>query len=576
MDSHSISLIITLFMVFISAIVGGVIAQKLKQPALLGYIASGVIFGSLFNPSIDHDFLQRIADVGVALLLFTIGIEFSFHRLRKVLKVVAWATILQIAITIFVSLILFQALGFGFISSVYIAVATALSSTAIVVKVLSQKGELETVHGELAMGWLVVQDLSVIPLMIILPALLSIQSGQSVELSTIVSTVGMSILESVIALVAIVFLGRKGMSTILNVAARGTNKEILLLSTIGVVFLSAIITFSLGLSAAIGAFIAGLLISETSQNHAIFSEVRPLRDLFAVIFFVSIGMALPLSYIVKSFPMLLGISLVLMILKWFLGFGLTRYLGNHRKTAFLVALAITQMSEFGFILAREGVSTGALSNDTYTFLVALTFTTMFIGTAVFAQGNSVYYWFYKTLGKYLPKLFPLKHDLVHEKEELQFSNHIVICGYGRVGKYIGRALEMAKIPYVVVDYNQATVSQLRLKGVQVVYGDPADKDVLDYAQVDYAKAVIIAIPDRHTQELIISNAQTLNRHIKIICRTHHEEDQNYLKSLGVQILVQPEFEAALSVINKLLPEFGVSPDDISGKISRLKIEHGLG
>jgi monovalent cation:H+ antiporter-2, CPA2 family len=234
------------------------------------------------------------------------------------------------------------------------------------------------------------------------------------------------------------------------------------------------------------------------------------------------------------------------------------------------------MSEFGFIIAREGVGAGVLNQERYIFLVALTFITMFMGTTLFSHGNTVYYWFYKTLGRFLPKIFPIKQEISSHTEELPITNHIVICGYGRVGKYIGRALEMAQIPYLVVDYNQATVSRLRAKGVSVVYGDPADKDVLDYAQVDFAKAVIIAIPDRHTQEMIISNAQTLNRHVRIICRTHHEEDQRYLKSLGVQTIVQPEFEAALSIINRLLPDFGVAPADITGKITRLKIEHGLG
>jgi CPA2 family monovalent cation:H+ antiporter-2 len=265
-----------------------------------------------------------------------------------------------------------------------------------------------------------------------------------------------------------------------------------------------------------------------------------------------------------------------MTLKWILTFGLSRYLGSHKKTAFLTALAIMQMSEFGFIIARGGLDAKVLNSERYTLLVAMTFTTMFAGTFFISYGHKIYYWFYKTLGRLLPKIFSTKQELLASGEELQMKNHIVICGYGRVGRYIGRALDMAQIPYLVVDYNFATVAALRSKGVQVVYGDPADKDVLDFAQVDFARAVIIAIPDRHTQELIISNAQTLNRHIRIICRTHHEEDQKYLKSLGVQTIVQPEFEAALSVINKLLPDFGVTPDDIAGKITRLKIEHGLG
>ncbi len=180
------------------------------------------------------------------------------------------------------------------------------------------------------------------------------------------------------------------------------------------------------------------------------------------------------------------------------------------------------------------------------------------------------------VGQIYAESIPYIRGQAEKQEELPYRDHIVLCGYGRVGKYIGRALEMAEIPFVVVDYNNATIAALKIKGIPVVYGDPADKGVLDWAQVDYAKAIIIAIPDRHTQELVIAHAQTLNRRIKIICRTHHEEDQKYLKSLGVDAVIQPEFEAALSIVERLLPSFGVADADVAGKISRLKIEHGVG
>ncbi|HUD18908.1 MAG TPA: cation:proton antiporter [Patescibacteria group bacterium] len=576
MDPHSISLIETLLLVFISAIAGGLIAKRLKQPTLIGFIASGVLFGNLFASWVNQSFLQTIADTGVTLLLFTIGVEFSFHKLRKVMKTASWAAITQILLSILVFIFILLFLGFSFYPALYIAVAGALSSTAIIVKVLSERGELESVPGELATGWSVIQDLSVIPIMILLPALVHVGAGAGVSAGQLFTAIGGSFIKSAIALCVIFYLGRKGIPRALNLAATAGNREIFLLSTIGIVFLSALVTYSVGLSAALGAFIAGLLISETSQNHAIFAEVRPLRDLFGVVFFVSLGMILPIHEIISMLPLLLLVTACVLGIKWFLVFGLSRYLGNHRKTAFYVAVALMQMSEFGFIIARDGLSSGVLTQDRYVFLVTLTFFTMVGGTVFLSHVHSVYYSFYKTLGKLLPKVFSTKQELSPNREELSISGHIVICGYGRVGKYIGRALEMARIPYLVVDYNQATIASLRTHGVSVVYGDPADKDVLDYAQIDKARAVIIAIPDRHTQEMVISNAQTLNRHIRIICRTHHEEDQSRLKSLGVHMLVQPEFEAALSVVEKLLPEFGVTPDDLAGKISRLKIEHGLG
>lgn len=576
MDSHSVTLIFTLFLVFLSAVIGGILAKRVRLPALIGYIASGVVFGNVFTGATDQALLQQIADVGVALLLFTLGVEFSFRRLKNTLGAIIWAAAAQILLSILFFVLFFLWLGFGFLPALYVAVAASLSSTAIVVKVLSERGELDSVPGELATAWLVIQDLAVVPIMIVLPTISAVQAGGNASVSTVLLAVSTSLLKSMVALAVIWYLGRRGIPRLLNFASRLDSREIFLLCTIAVVFLSAVAAYIFGLSAAVGAFIAGLLISETSQNHAIFAEVRPLRDLFAVVFFVTLGMVLPAGGLLGIVGLLVVSCVLVVVVKWFLVFGLTRYLGNHRKTAFVAAVALTQMSEFGFIIAREGLEHGALTGERYVFLVALTFVTMLVGTLGLSGVHRFYYWFYAVLGKWLPKSQAGKHEISPDREELQFRDHIVICGFGRVGKYIGRALDMAEIPYVVVDYNHATVSELRQKGVSVVFGDPADKDVLDYAQVDLARAMVIAIPDRHTQEMIIGNAQTLNRRIRIICRTHHEEDQKWLKSLGVSLIVQPEFEAALSVIHRLLGELGVPEGEIAGKVSRLKIEHGLG
>ncbi len=576
MSPHSITLIATLLLVFASALAGGLIAHTFRQPVLLGYIAFGVLFGNVFHRFIDELFVTTIAESGVTLLLFTLGVEFSFHRLRKILGFVSWAAIAQLLLSIFIFLLLFLLLGFSFLPALLIALAASLSSTAILIKVLSEKGELETTPGEVAIGWSVVQDLAVVPIMLLLPAVVSVETAGTATFVQAIAAIAGSLLKAGAALFLVIVLGKRAIPRLLNAVSKIGSREIFLLMVVGIVFVAALVTYALGLSAALGAFIAGLLIAETSQNHAIFAEVRPLRDLFAVVFFVSLGLVLPVSQVVYQLPLIATIALVILSVKGFLIFGLGRFLGHHRKTAFLVALGLLSMSEFGFIIAKEGVVLGALTQSEYVFLVAVAFTTILISAPLFSAQHAVYYWFYHSLGRILPKLFPTKLELSPNREELTLENHIVICGYGRVGKYIGRALDMAQIPYVVVDYNHTTVADLKAKGIMVVYGDPADKDVLDYAQVDYAKAVIIAIPDRHTQEMIIGNAQTLNKRIKIICRTHHEEDQRRLKSLGVQTIVQPEFEAALAVVNKVLPDFGVSADDLAGKISRLKIEHGLG
>ncbi len=576
MIPSSLSLITTLFLVFASAIAGGFVAKKLKLPMLLGYIVAGVLFGNVFPSLQNTEFLTLIGDVGVVLLLFSLGIEFSMWRLRHSVKLVLWPATLQIVLSIFFFILLFWAFGFSFVPSLFFAAAASLSSTAIVVKLLSEKGELETIPGEATASWLVIQDISVIGLMIILPLVVTLGLTNVPTITAVMGALFLGFIKAGVFLGVVLIVGRRVVPWALQRVANVGSRELFSLATVSFVFVSALSAYVFGLSAAIGAFIAGLLIAETSQNHAMFSEIRPLRDLFTVVFFVTLGMLLPIGYIATQLPMLFGLTILILLIKWFLVFGLSRYVGFHRKAAFLMAIALTEMSEFGFILGKEGVSAGVFTQNHYATLTAITFLTLFFSIPLISNQHAAYSWFYKTLGRFLPKIFADTRDLNLAREEMPIENHIVICGYGRVGKYIGRALEMAKIPFLVVDYNQGTIAQLREKGITVVYGDPADKDVLDFARVDLAKAIIIAIPDRHTQEMIIGNAQTLNRRIKIICRTHHEEDQKDLKSLGVTTIIQPEFEAAVSIVEKVLPDFGVSPDDIAGKVSRLKIEHGLG
>ncbi|MEK7577217.1 MAG: cation:proton antiporter [Patescibacteria group bacterium] len=569
-----ISLITTLLVLLAAAIGGGAIAARLKLPSIVGYIAGGVLIGNLMSRFINHDVVSLIADNGITLLLFALGIEFSFHKLRRILTVVAWPTIAQLLVSFILVLLLLVSFAVPFIAAIYLAAAAALSSTAIVVKVLSEKGELETVPGEIATGWLIVQDLAVIPILIILAAVSGV-SGQTTNVVSTMLAVLLALVKSAVLISILLYLGRHGVPKLLSVVAGFKNRELLLLSTIGIVFFIGLCTYSMGLSVSLGAFLAGLLIAETSQNHAVFAEIRPLRDLFAVVFFVSLGLALPFGAMIASLPMIAVISLAVIIGKLSVVFILLRFLGYHRKTAFLAGLYLTQVSEFGFVLAHQGVASGAMTVNHGVILTAVTFVTILLSAPLISRGHAVYYVVNVWLSKF-PRIFKVSKEEAMSDEGLQIFDHVVICGYGRVGKYIGRALQMANVGLVVVDYNQHTIRQVKEQGIQTVYGDPGDKGVLDYAQVDKARCIVIAIPDRHTQELIISNAQSLNRHIKIMCRTHHEEDRGHLKSLGVQTIIQPEFEAALTIVAKLLADFGLTDEEITGKMQRLKIEHGVG
>lgn len=573
--SSSLSLITTFLLLLAAAIGGGALATRLRLPTIVGYIAGGILVGNVFSSGVDHHLTSLISEAGVTLLLFALGVEFSFHRLKRILHMVAWPAIAQMILTLFLVLLLLIVLKTAFIPALYLAAGASLSSTAIVVKLLSERGELDSVPGELAVAWLVIQDLAVVPILILLSAV----SGNTAGGGGVVSLTGTVVFATVkagVLVLLVLYLGSRGVPKLLAAVSGFRNRELFLLTTIGIVFAAGITTFALGLSVSLGAFLAGLLVAETSQNHAVFAEIRPLRDLFAVVFFVSLGMALPFSVFVSAWPIIALLTLAVVLLKGGVVYTLLRFLGYHRKTAFSVGLFLTQVSEFGFVIAGTGLASGVLSSAYASILIAVTFLTIMVSSPLITHSHTIYY-FVHGLTRRFPKIFREGTEEDMPKDfGFPIEDHVVICGYGRVGRYIGRALQMTGIPFLVVDYNQHTLSDLRGSGIQTVYGDPADKEVLDYAQVDYARAIVVAIPDRHTQEMIIGNALSLNRRIKIICRTHHEADQRHLKSLGVQTIVQPEFEAALTIINKLMSDFGISEEETLGKLQRLKIEHGLG
>lgn len=572
MEIESINLIKTLLLVFFAAISGGLVARKLGQPLLVGYIVAGILVANVFPGISDSSVLTVIADSGVTLLLFAIGLEFSLHRFRAVFHKILPAVFLQI------SAVSIAAAGLGLLSglpygvSILIGIIVSLSSTAVISKILTEKGELETLHGEIATAWLIIQDLSVIPIMIFLPVFAWTLSLQA-DLSGVMYLVSAGIIKTIMVIAGALLAGRYAVPALLNLVAATGSRELSVLVTVCLVFVSAVGTYIAGLSAPLGAFMAGLIISETSQNHTIFSEIRPLRDLFAVVFFTALGMMLSVSVVFRYAREIIAITILAMMLKSAVVYSVSRFGTFHRRTAFTLAILLLPVSEFGFVLANEAYAVGMFSRDYLGIIVTVILLTIICAAPMITNTHLIYQWFWTTLGSRIPRLFASTSNQL-PKEGYPIRDHIVLCGYGRVGRYVGRALSMAGVPLLIIDYNHSTVRYLRQKRYTVIYGDPADISILDYAQVDLARVLVVAIPDRHSQQLIIGNALKLNRKIKIFCRTHHEEDLRLLKSLGAHVVVQPEFEAALNITSRVLLDFGITPEVVSGKIARLKIEHG--
>lgn len=565
-----------LILVLFTAFVSGFLAKKLRQPLLTGYILGGVLIGSLASQFFQFgQDLGTLAEIGVAFLMFTLGVEFSWTRLKKISSGIVFATVVQILGMILLGLLIFPRFGFDFYSSIFLGSVFSLSSTAVVVKILSDRGEIDSLSGEITVGWLLLQDLAVLPMVVLLPAILTNgKEGAGFLPSLIIFLQAMFKAGVLLALVFI--LGKRVMPFLTEKILKTHSRELLLLAVVSFCLILAFGTASLGLSFALGAFLAGFLVAEVGVSQAIFAEVRPLRDIFAVIFFVTLGFLLNPQFLFSHAGMIFSFSLLVIILKLIVVLALILYLGYHTKTAFLTGLSLTSVGEFAFVLGQMGLKNSLITEEVNLTIVSVALLTLIVSPWLIGLAPFVYreLKLRSTRWKILENFFN-QFDKKPLPESLPLENHVVICGFGRVGKYIGRALQMAKIPFIVVDYNHQMIKSLKEEGLNVVYGDPSEIDVLDFAQVDKAKAVIIAIPDRQTQEMAIVNAQSLRPGIKIICRTHHEEDQARLRALRVETIIQPEFEAALSIVHRLLQDFGASQEEIDGKIKRLKIEHGM-
>ena len=563
----SLTLVRDLVLLFLVALLGGGVARKLKLPLLTGYILGGFLFGAIFGRFMSFGVeLANIGEIGVAFLLFTLGIEFSFRRLTRVSRVAFWGGTLQILATIILGLLIFPFFGFNFYSSLFLAAVFSLSSTAIVVRILSERGEIDSLHGEIMVGWLLVQDLAVLPMMVILPTLATIDGR---PWSAVVFAVG----KSLILLWLVLILGKRIVPKILSRIAAVGSRELLLLSVVTLCLAAAFGTSYLGLSFALGALFAGFLVSESSQNHAIFSEVRPLRDVFSVVFFVILGLLLNSTFLFSHWGLILALTAILFFLKFTLVVILILWLGYHTKTAFLVGMGLVQVGEFAFILTQVGITQNLITPDVYSLVLSVTVLSMILTPALFGVAPKIYKGFKDFTNLHLGRLHTVlftrfDHRIAQEKFPLR--NHVVICGHGRVGKSIGEVLELAGIDYVVVDFNQSVISNLASLGKMVVYGDPSEREVLEAAGVDLAKALVIAVPDRYSQEMIIQNSLKANPKIIVLCRSHFEEDREHLLATGAHAVIQPEFEAGLSIARELLTLMGKSPDEISAYFAKVK------
>ncbi len=553
-----------LFFVVLAAVFGGIIAKSLKLPSLVGYIIIGIVFGAILPDNLKS--ISTLAEVGTILLLFSIGVELSLESLSRYAKVAIFGSLIQIVLVTLASFVLLHFFGMSPVTSLILALGFSLSSTAVVVKILSDRGELDTIHGGVMLGWLLVQDLAVIPIMVILPILGNLSGNWP-------SVLLFSLAKALIIIVVVLFLGKKVIPFVIHKIADFNSRELLLLSSITLALGTAAAASYFGISASLGAFLAGVVISESQEHHAIFAETRPLRDLFVALFFVSLGFLVSPAVIFSQIVPIILISLSILVLKALIVFFISIVFGYKGRTAVSTSFGLAQVGEFSFIIFSVALGLKLISPENTSLGIAVTLVTLIVAPLLIKFILPVWRKLRDVTSNSpaLSKLFVSGEKRTGPQEIMK--NHIIICGYGRVGKWVGKAFQEFSIPFIVVDYNQQIVNDLKLNGVSVLYGDPTEPEVLEAAGIRDAKAIVLAIPDRVAQETLIAYTQSVAPSTKIISRVHLDEDWEKLKILRVDKIVQPEFEAAIAIIKTVLVSIGKSKDEIHASVKSLRISH---
>lgn len=572
MNELELSVILNLVLFISLPFVGGLVATYLRLPRMIGYIISGMVLGVLMHGD-THQTLAIFGNVGLFLLLFTVGLEMNISSMQRFGKALVSIGLMQVGITWVIFTLLTAMIGLTFQESVVIGFIFALSSTAIASKVIQEKGEETSLVGGMSMGLLLLQDILVIPFMIVLSSL-----GQNMSLSHIVFDSFVSFAKAGIIL-SLIYVSAQGVVPAVLGKVATISRELLNLMTILFIFVCVAVFTMMGLSPALAAFVAGVVIGGTLEHYQIFSQMRPLRDIFTILFFVFLGASLQFEHIIPVLPKALFFAAIVMIVKGLVIAGLFVYFRFHSKTAAMVGILLAQVGEFAFIILHQAQVNNLVGEETYVFAITTTLLTIALSPIFMDRKERLY----KKVRGFVRKNMPWLDTYVSYRvdrepahiDALNIRDHVIMCGYGRVGSYIGRALTMAQIPFIAIDYNYHQVEEYRKKGVNIIYGDPTDIDILDFAQAEYATALISAVPDAFSQEMIILNAKTLNPKITIFTRVAMEKHQKRMKDLGAEVVIQPEFEAALSIVRKILIGYNVPKKDIVGKVQRLKLEHGM-
>jgi len=542
-------IIFGIFIVLLCAVLVLLIGQKLRMPVIIGYFITGIIVGPYGLCLISQNAADLLADFGVILLMFTIGMEISLKNLLAMKKIVLIGGCIQLFATTAVVCGIMMLVGFTFNTSLFIGFLVAHSSTAIIMSIYQKSGEVDQEHGKISLGLLIFQDLNVVPMMMLIPLFAISDGGSSADVNLVGQIVqfliGMAIMVGLLIL-AIYFVPK-----ILKHIALKRNGEIFVIAIVVIVFGIAWLMNLNGVSLALGAFLAGIAISQSDYSHEIIGQVTPIRDILVSFFFVSIGMMLNIPLLFSNILIVILLALGLIVLKFGINFISVKVLKISTAACLLSAIGLSQIGEFSFILGKECVANNIISDDVYQVFLAISIITMALTPF---------------LVKFAPKVInKLVKPKVSDKETLPVMKkpHVIIVGYGLTGYYVATSLKKAQIPYIIIENNTKTVEREKQNGENIVFGDASREPILEYAKINQAKSIVITIPIMESVKAIISTARRMNPNITIITRSRFIGEMEELYNLGTDEVIVDEREAAIRIYKRILLTNDIPKEEIA-------------
>ncbi|MFH1844001.1 MAG: cation:proton antiporter [bacterium] len=533
--------------------------SRLRLPAIVGFLMTGLLAGPFGLQWVSAIYeVEILAEIGVVLLLFTIGIEFSLNNLLQIRKTVLLGGTLQVVLTVLAGLAVAHGAGRPLGQSLFVGFLISLSSTAIVLRLIQERAEVDSPHGRTMLGILIFQDVVVVPMMLLTPLLGGVQGSSMVPLALLLAR-GLGV-------VVLVLLGSKWVvPTILHQIVRTRSRELFMLSILVMCFSIAWLTSSIGLSLALGAFLAGLTISESEYSRQALTLILPFKDVFSSFFFISIGMLLDMGFLLEQWQVIALLTGGVLGLKAFLAALATLSLGFPVRTSVLAGLGLCQIGEFAFVLSKTGLEHGLLPGSSYQLFLSVSVITMAATPFVVTLAPRVADLVTRLV---MPRRLRARGAAERAPVQPGLKDHLVVVGFGINGRNLARAAKVAGIPYIILEINSETVRRQKTLGVPIYYGDATQEAVLEHVNVQGARVVVVAISDPAAARSIIETVRRLNPLACIIVRIRYILEMKPLYELGASEVIPEEFETSMEIFSRVLRKYLVP----RGEIEKLTAE----